>query len=456
MKEKIKKFLDNGRDAIVIIFILQFILMMFITPNRYDDAVFLENIAEQPILSYIGPRYFDWTSRFLIEFALCGVLKTSKYLWILIESLMVALAAFSISKLFVKDNKKENNTMLLFMILLYPLNVMNSAGWAATTVNYIWPLATMLYALIPIKKIWDGEKVGIINMFLHSAALIFAGNQEQTACILVGTYILFAILMMIKNKKIHPYMVINTLLAIFSIVFILTCPGNYIRQELEVEQYFKDMQMMSVLDKIGVAFTSTVGLLVGEGNLIFVILTLLMSVFVFTTYKENLYRAIAIFPFIVSITSYFGRSIVTQIFPHITSFYDLLATEEVLLTAATANNLLYAVPVMFSMFVIVCLIMTILLIFKNLKNNVALLVFLVGLASRLIIGFSPTVFISGQRTMIFFEFAMIIVAMLVWQELIKKNDKNDLKIQGRISATIKILGAMQYLNILFLILLTQK
>ena len=153
-----------------------------------------------------------------------------------------------------------------------------------------------------------------------------------------------------------------------------------------------------------------------------------MSIYIFTTYKENLYRAIAIFPFIVSVTSYFGRSIVTQIFPHITSFYDLLATEEVLLTAATANNLLYAVPVMFSMLVIVCMIMTILLIFKNLKNNVALLVFLVGLASRLIIGFSPTVFVSGQRTMIFFEFAMIIVAMLVWQELIKKNDKNDLKI----------------------------
>ena len=58
--------------------------------------------------------------------------------------------------------------------------------------------------------------------------------------------------------------------------------------------------------------------------------------------------------------------------------------------------------------------------------------------------------------MIFFEFAMIIVAMLVWQELMKKNDKNDLKIQGRVSATIKVLGAMQYLNILFLILLTQK
>ena len=127
-----------------------------------------------------------------------------------------------------------------------------------------------------------------------------------------------------------------------------------------------------------------------------------------------------------------------------------------MLTAATSNNLLYAVPVIFSMGIIVCLIMSLLLIFKNLKNNVALLVFLIGLASRLIMGFSPTIFVSGNRTMIFFEFAMIIGALLIWQELIKKTDKNDLKIQGRVSASIKILGAMQYLNILFFILLTQK
>ena len=78
MKEQLKKFLDDGRNVIVALFVLHIILMMFITPNRYDDEVFLTNIAEQPILAYIGPRYFDWTSRFLIEFALCGVLKTSK------------------------------------------------------------------------------------------------------------------------------------------------------------------------------------------------------------------------------------------------------------------------------------------------------------------------------------------------------------------------------------------
>ena len=202
MKEKIQKFLQNGRGAIFALFILQLFLTIFITPNKYDDKTFLESVTGTTIFSYIGPRYFNWTSRFIIEYVLCFVLKTSKYLWILIEALMVALAGYSISRLFIKENKSQNNIMLLFMMLLYPLNVMNSAGWAATTVNYMWPLATCLFALIPIRKIWDGEKIKIWEYFLYTIALIFAGNQEQTCSILCGTYILFTILMILKNKKI--------------------------------------------------------------------------------------------------------------------------------------------------------------------------------------------------------------------------------------------------------------
>ena len=69
MKEKIQKFLKSSNAILLALFILELVLMFFITPNKYDDAIFLENIAEQSIISYIGPRYFDWTSRFLIEFA---------------------------------------------------------------------------------------------------------------------------------------------------------------------------------------------------------------------------------------------------------------------------------------------------------------------------------------------------------------------------------------------------
>ena len=97
--------------------------------------------------------------------------------------------------------------------------------------------------------------------------------------------------------------------------------------------------------------------------------------------------------------------------------------------------------------------MSIILIFKNLKNNIALLVFLVGLASKLIIGFSPTVFSSNGRTMIFFEFSMIIVSILIWQEFNKNKNEKIKKVTGTL---IKSLGILQYINSLICILFTQK
>ena len=58
--------------------------------------------------------------------------------------------------------------------------------------------------------------------------------------------------------------------------------------------------------------------------------------------------------------------------------------------------------------------------------------------------------------MLFFEFAMIIVSILVWQEIIKKTDKSEKKVQKRIEFIIKSGAAMQYINCLICILATQK
>lgn len=458
MKEKIQKFLKSENIVLLALFILEIGLMIFITPNRYDDQVFLESVTGKSVWSYVGPRYYNWSSRLIIEFVLCSVLKISKYLWILIEALMVTLAGYSIAKLFVKnnENKKENFIMLVSMILIYPIMQMNSAGWAATTINYMWPMATGLFSLIPIRKIWDGEKIKFWQYPLYVFALLFAGNQEQSCAILFGTYLLFTVLIILKNKKIHPFIIVQDLLIIASLIFILTCPGNNIRTQTEIANQFKDFEMLTILDKIGVGLTATMGLIIDKGNIVFAIMSLIISVYIFMNYKEKLYRVISLVPVFSIFGLCYFRTNINAMFPFFGSLKTLLIEEQVMLTAANCNNLLNVIPIIFAAANFICLIMSLLLIFKNLKNNVAILVFLIGLASRLIMGFSPTVFLSGERTMLFFDFSMIIVSIIVWQELIKKNDKNDKKIQKRMEFIVKATAVLQYINCLVCILATQK
>ena len=433
MKDKVKDFFkENGRMVILAIFIAEIILTIFITPNQYDDDFFIGKAAEGNIFGFVQDRYFNWTSRVLIEYVLCFVLKTSKYLWILLQALMVTLIGYSISEIFVKDDKNSNNVMLAFMIFLYPLKIMASAGWAATTINYIWPLATCLFAFIPLKKVWNGEKIKPYMYPLYSLALIFAGNQEQACAILAGTYILFTVFLIIRDKKIHPYIIVQDILIIASLVFILTCPGNYERTQTEISRHFKDIGTLNVLDKISLGLTSTISLIVAKGNIIYTMMTFLIVVYIFLNHKEKSYRVIALIPFISSIILKYLMYTSYVTFSYFGAFQEVLEKEQVMLTAANSNNLLYTLPLILAFTNFICVGLSLLVIFRNLKDNIAVLVFFIGLTSRLIMGFSPTIWISGERTMIFFEFAMIIVSILIWQELIKKTDKTDKKVQKRV------------------------
>ena len=193
-----------------------------------------------------------------------------------------------------------------------------------------------------------------------------------------------------------------------------------------------------------------------KGNIVFALMTILIAIYVFSNYKEKLYRVVSLIPVFSILGLCYFKTNVVAIFPFFGTLKELIREEQIMLTAANCNNLFNVIPIIFASVNFICIIMSLLLIFKNLKNNVALLVFLVGLASRLIMGFSPTVFVSGERTMLFLDFSMIIVAILVWQELIKKNDKNDKKTQKRTEFVIKTAAALQYINCLVCILATQK
>lgn len=458
MKEKVKSFLKkDGRMALVAIFILQLVLMFFITPNKYDDEVFLSWIAERGTIDIISERYQIWTSRVIIEAVLFTVLRISKYAWVLIEAGMVTLLGYSISKIFVKkENKKEMNILILLLILAYPMDIMGSAGWAATTVNYMWPLATALFALIPIKKVLCGEKFKLFDYPLYLLSILYACNQEQACAIVFGVYLLFSILLIIRDKKIHPFIVVQLIVAIASLIFILTTPGNYVRKNEEIITGFKDFEMVSFQDKISLGLTTTIGDIIKENNIMFAILTFSIVVYVFLSYKEKLYRVVALIPFVSICGLGLFSSVTFDIFPFLGSFTKHLIQPVVQLTAANCNNLFYVLPVIFAMVVFFSIILSLLLIFKNLKNNIAVLVFLVGLASRLIMGFSPSIFLSSVRTIFYFDIAMLIVVVLIWQELITKTDKNEKKIQGRAYAIIKGIAVLQYINVLITILLTQK
>ena len=409
-----------------------------------------------PIMEFVTSRYHNWTSRVLIEFALCTVLKISKYAWILVQTLMMTLLGYSITKLFVKDNKQETKWMAILLLLTYPLSKMSSAGWGATTVNYIWPFAAAMFCLIPIRKIFDKEKIKWYMYPLYSIALIFACNQEQTAAVIFGTYLIFTVLAIIKDKKkVNPYMIIQLIISILSLIFILTCPGNQVRKVDEIGNSYPDFETLSFLDKISLGFTSTVSEMLVNTNISFLILSIMIAIYIFNNYKDKFCRTVSVIPLVSILLMGLFKDEACKLFPYLDMYKNIIIQEKAMVTASNYTNLINFVPLIMSLAIIFSFILSILLIFKTLRNNTAIVVFLMGLGTRIMMALSPTIFSSTNRTFVFLEFAMLIVSLLIWQEMSKKEEKNDKKIQSRILGMIKIGAVVQYINTMLFILITQ-
>ena len=132
-----------------------------------------------------------------------------------------------------------------------------------------------------------------------------------------------------RDKKIKPYMMVQTLIAIASIIFILTCPGNYVRQEDEMRRFI-DFGMLTIIDKFVLGFTSTFSEIISGKNIVYTLLTSLLAIYVFTNYKERLYRVVALIPVLSILVLGHLTPITFTTFPNLEIFRDLLITEDIL------------------------------------------------------------------------------------------------------------------------------
>ena len=455
--KKIKEFFKpNIRKVVLILFILELMINIWIVPNQYDGVFFIEKMQEMSLGEFIGMRYETWTSRLILEIVTCVLLMSPSIFWILINTIMTTMIGYSIIKIFVKNDDPKFSWMTMAFVLIYPIYKVSSSGWGVGSIVYIWPLAMLLFSCIAIKKIFDGEKIPKFMYPLYSLALIFACNQEQSCVIVLGIYVVFAILYMMKEKKRpHTFLVVQLVLVILSLIFIATCPGNYARKNAEIEIYYMDFGSFGLFDKVSLGLTSTVNNLLTKSNVVFFVFSLVSAVYILKKYKNNFYRAVAVIPLVSVIVFGLFKGTICAMFPYLNSLYEIMCLEQPMISAANYLQPINFLPLIISFVVLGSMALNILLIFKNLKNNVAIVIFALGLMSRVAMGFSPTVFASTDRTFIFFEIAMLIICVLIWQKYLQETDKNQVKVRERLGGFIWIIASLQYLHTLIYTFMSQ-
>lgn len=425
---------------IILLITYSFIIHLKISATWGDDLFFANQKGN--LIEILTNRYYNWTSRILIETVLISILAHASFLWKIIDALMLLLISYSLNKVFNQKKSSFINMMIVLLLIIYPYSQMNSAGWGATTINYLWPLALALFALIPIMnevRKNDYNKIGLLAYF---PAFIFAINQEQLSVLYLGFLIIFNFYVYVTNKKINKLLFFYLIMNIIAIIFILKCPGNMIRLREETLTWFKDYNQLTVIDKIGLSLNNTFELVIGKTNYLFI---LMYSSITYYLLKNSKHKSLKI----ISILSLLG----TVIIPH----FDLFTMNDIynkniwilneMLKVLPISQIEYLFSIVLSILYLVNTIFLLSVIFKenNYLRIFVPIIFLAGILSRMIIGFSPTLYISSTRTAIFMFFSFIMITIII----LNRSKLNMLEKRGIILYTILILLLAKFFTVTF-------
>ena len=417
MKEFLKKHLP-----LIIVLVFAIAVSTIFNPLTGDALVFSD--LKGSIFSILKTRWDGTTSRVILEFILINILRNIPFLWRIINALMIVLLYKSMDKIFNRKNDLFIKYVIAIFMLLYTYLDMSSAGWSATTVNYLWTLSLGVFSLIPVVNILRGETYNKKLLILTIPSMIISANQEQCAALLFGFLCLFNLYYFLKNKKLNLVLVTYLLITIISLVVILICPGNFNRVDNEIFTWFKDYKELGLLDKLLLSLNNTFDMLLGRCNYVFMGFYMILSYILYKLKKDKKIVFTSIMLTIGTIVIPF-----MNIF-RINNLYKLYhVAGEPILNNLHLEALSYKASILLSVGYLVCTVILLYIVTKSKDKYIKLFVpvmFLAGIISRFILGFSPTLYASSYRTGIFMNFIiiMLVPAVISMVKLTNKDKRN--------------------------------
>lgn len=442
---KILKIVHWDYFPMLVFGLLILIFHFFVRPSG-DDIVYGTVFYHEPVLTFIHDAYYSWSSRIVIMPVAAFFAGNAFSFFSIINVIIYLLLFFMISRLFVYENKLKTNWVLVFLLVCVPfVSMMTTAGWVVTSIHYLWPLTFGLVAIYPIKKYCLGEVIQWYEYPFCFLAAIFSMNMEIVAAILMSVYLAFSLYFIYKRMS-SIFVILMAIILVGNIGFIFLCPGNGIREASEIVANFPEYVTFGFIQKLTISATSHMFSI--DQNYILLAVTAMAAVFSWQKYKSWLPRIIGISPFIFCVLINIFRVIILS--PKFSFlFYEMTGNtidSWVTFTGITTGYLgfyHYLVFVFMSIFVVILLLMTYILFKDSDKFGIAVLVMGASIMSRVVMGFSPTVYESGARTFLFQYVAIVIFGILMYSEFKPLMTGND---QKKLFQLLGFMGLFGYLE----------
>ncbi len=403
MKKNRKKFL-SPYFLLFVFFSFLFFIHCFTKFGGDDTSYFSSMLEEYSLFSFLKMRYFAWSSRIIIEGFLV-VLSRHLYLWRILDSLVYTIFICACNRLLFQKISFKNLLLTGLVLLLYPFLLVGETGYCATSLNYLWPLALMMVGFLPYRFYLYHERIPRYLYPISVLSILYAINHEQAVCIVFAVSVFFFIYAFIqKSSKRYPILLV--LPSTISLIFILTCPGNSNRMGIELAHYYPDYTNANIMDKIYLGMVSSTSILL-DCTWIIYFFSFILFLSIIRNVEKKLPRVIS-FIYFGMLTFIFLLKVYCEIKNYQYGLFNYFTQVGNVFVFSRAN--------ICWLLLIGFLFCTMIYLFYQLDKKkciIPIFILLLGCGSRLMMGFSPTVFASGKRTVIFLFFSFLFLSILL-------------------------------------------
>lgn len=399
-----------------------------------DYPTFQTIVSKHPLLSltkngFLSYRYATWSSRSLIEFNVGVLVSVPTEIWRILDSVIFAAIAVLLSKLLANNNESPffYNCLACLFVGLFILTfskILESAGWLATTTNYIWPICFILIHFYLLKEfIFKNKDISkfkrsIIYLILI-ITLLEAISSEQLLVMVGGAYLFTIVYCLYKKIEIPKLIYLFIIIILFNFIYDFCCPGNINRVKVVTKLGFPDYANFNIINKLDVGINYFLSWILMAKDLFSVIFLVLLGVY---TYLISNKKKITIITLIPCLAVLFFASLRFANFTTVYSYFDLTNLKHGLLSLGFIRMLSCGV-----MYLIITLIplYSIYLIYKdNKKLGYFIFVLLIlGFGSVIISGFTHSLTSDG-RIYLNYLFVMIILDYLLVDKILEFKNKN--------------------------------
>lgn len=453
-----------------VFFLILLAVHIFIEADFGDDVHYAGEWGKEPLSTFLKNRYDWWSSRVVIEATMMPLAAAPVWVWKLLDIAMLLLLVYNAADLFaagqahaqkgVQAASGKMQAQLFFFAGLWmiPLLSINGAGWITTTTNYLWALALGLVALRPLKHCLCREKCAAWEWLACPLCTLYAANMEQMGAILCGAYLVCGAFLLIRDRrallfyaqtraekdaaeaahgprgskgsKALPCLILlQTLLVLWMLYFVLSSPGNGWRNQYEIERYFPEFEFLSTWEKLHMGFLETGQYYLTGGDkrgcYIFALLSGALLAAALQkkikdgggTCRKRLAGWCGLLAAFAPVGFYWG---VGHLGSYLLSRAALPRGGHIVGVLCHNHNLpglgaytpgLVALQTAVYLFLLLCTALAVWYVHgRSGETLLEWTVLAAGLASRVIMGFSPTIYISGERTALFCSMAFLIVA----------------------------------------------